>query len=43
MSALFALVKLTLIYGDDLHDTQDEALASFRRILGRAEAAGRMS
>ena len=37
---LFALVKLTLIYGDDLHDTEEEALASFRRILSRAEAAG---
>ncbi|HEX5030028.1 MAG TPA: STAS domain-containing protein [Tepidiformaceae bacterium] len=43
IKALFALVKLTLIYGDDLHETQDEALASFRRILSRAEAAGRMS
>lgn len=43
IKALFALVKLTLIYGDDLHETQDEALASFRRIMGRAEATGRMS
>ena len=41
IKALFALVKLTMIYGDDLHDTEDEALASFRRILSRAEAAGR--
>ena len=41
IKALFALVKLTLIYGADLHDTQDEALASFRRILSRAEAASR--
>lgn len=43
IKALFALVKLTLIYGDDLHETQDEALASFRRILGRVEAVGRMN
>lgn len=39
IKALFALVKLTLIYGEDLHDTEDEALASFRRILARAETA----
>ena len=38
IKAVFVLVKLTLIYGDDLHDTQDDALASFRRILSRAEA-----
>jgi anti-anti-sigma factor len=38
IKALFALVKLTLIYGDDLHDSEDEALASFRRILSKAEA-----
>ena len=38
VKALFALVKLTLIYGNDLHDTEAEALASFRRILSRAEA-----
>lgn len=45
IKVLFALVKLTLIYGSDLHDTEDEALASFRRILSRAEvqtAAGSM-
>ena len=45
IKAVFVLVKLTLIYGDDLHDTQNEALASFRRILGREEvrtAAGSM-
>jgi hypothetical protein len=34
------LVKLTLIYGDDLHDTEEDALASFRRIPGLSEAAG---
>lgn len=39
IKALFALVKLTLIYGADLHDTEDDALASFRRILARAETA----
>jgi anti-sigma B factor antagonist len=38
IKALFALVKLTLIYGDDLHDSEDKALASFRRILSKAEA-----
>ena len=38
IKALFALVKLTLIYGDDLHDSEDEALASFRRILSKAGA-----
>jgi len=38
IKALFALVKLTLIYGDDLYDSEDEALASFRRILSKAEA-----
>ena len=38
IKVLFALVKLTLIYGDDLHDSEDEALASFRRILSKAEA-----
>lgn len=41
IKALFELVKLTLIYCGDLHDTEDEALASFRRILTRAEAAAR--
>jgi len=39
IKALFVLVKLTLIYGDDLHDTEEDALSSFRRILGRTEAA----
>jgi anti-anti-sigma factor len=38
IKALFALVKLTLIYGNDLHDSEDEALASFRRILSKTEA-----
>jgi anti-anti-sigma factor len=38
IKALFALVKLTLIYGDDLHDSEKEALASFGRILSKAEA-----
>jgi anti-anti-sigma factor len=40
IKAVFVLVKLTLIYGDDLHDSEEEALASFRRILSRAEATG---
>ncbi len=35
---LFVLVKLTLIYGDDLHDSEEDALASFRRIPSKAEA-----
>jgi anti-anti-sigma factor len=35
---VFVLVKLTLIYGDDLHDSEEDALASFRRIPSKAEA-----
>ena len=35
---LFVLVKLTLIYGDDLHDSEEDAMASFRRIASKAEA-----
>jgi anti-anti-sigma regulatory factor len=31
---LFVLVKLVLIYGDDVHDTEEEALASFRQPVG---------
>ena len=42
IKALFELVKLTLIYGEDLHDTEEEAFASFRRILSR-EAAARLN
>jgi anti-anti-sigma factor len=38
IKAVFVLVKLTLIYGDDLHDTEEGALASFRRIFRRSEA-----
>lgn len=40
---IFVLVKLTLIYGDDLHDTEEEALASFRRILPQEEPAGHVT
>ena len=29
---IFVIVKLTLIYGQDLHDTEEEALASFRAL-----------
>src|SRR6185436_973516 len=29
---IFVIVKLTLIYGQDLHDTEEEALASFREL-----------
>jgi anti-anti-sigma factor len=29
---LFVLVKMPLVYGDDLHETEEEALASFREI-----------
>ena len=29
---IFVIVKLTLIYGQDLHDTEEEALASFRTL-----------
>lgn len=28
---IFVLVKLTLVYGDDIHDAEEEALASFRQ------------
>lgn len=38
IKAVFVLVKLTLIYGDDLHDSEEDALAGFRRIPGRTEA-----
>ncbi len=31
---LFVLVRLTLVYGDDVHETQEEALASFRSPVG---------
>jgi anti-anti-sigma factor len=27
---VFVLVRLTLVYGENLHDTEEEALASFR-------------
>ncbi len=29
---VFVLVKLPLVYGDDLHDTEADALAAFRRM-----------
>ena len=29
---LFVLVKLTLVYGENLHETEEEALASFRAL-----------
>jgi anti-anti-sigma factor len=29
---IFVIVKLTLIYGQDLHDTEEEALAIFREL-----------
>jgi anti-anti-sigma factor len=33
---VFVIVKLTLIYGDDIHDTEEEALASFRQLVPSA-------
>lgn len=35
---LFILVKLTLIYGEDLHDTEEQALAAFAAGAGAAKA-----
>jgi anti-anti-sigma factor len=35
---VFVLVKLTLIFGDDIHDTENDALASFRQPV---ESVGR--
>jgi len=35
---LFVLVRLTLLYGDDLHDTEEEALAAFHAPTGAAGA-----
>ncbi|HET9950522.1 MAG TPA: STAS domain-containing protein [Candidatus Eisenbacteria bacterium] len=29
---LFVLVKLTLVYGENLHETEEEALAAFRAL-----------
>jgi len=33
---VFILVKLTLVYGDNLHETLEEALASFSAAVGSA-------
>jgi len=33
---VFVLVKLTLVYGDDIHDTEADALAAFRQPVGSA-------
>lgn len=30
---IFVLVKLALVYGDDLHDTEADALAAFRLMI----------
>jgi anti-anti-sigma factor len=35
---IFVLVKLTLVYGDDVHETLEEALASFRSTVGSVDA-----
>ena len=34
LKQIFVIVRLTLVYGDDLHETQEEALASFRSTAG---------
>ncbi len=31
---IFLLVKLTLVYGDDICDTEEDALAAFRLLVG---------
>jgi anti-anti-sigma factor len=31
---LFVLVRLTLVYGDDLHDNEEQALAAFHAATG---------
>ena len=38
LKSVFIIVKLVFIYGDDLHDTEEEALAAFR---ATASSAGR--
>ena len=38
IQAVFLLVRLTLVYGDDIHDSEEEALTSFRQL---AASAGR--
>ena len=30
LEQIFVIVKLALVYGDNIHDTEEEALASFR-------------
>lgn len=35
---VFVLVRLTLVYGDDIHDTEEDALASFRQAVGSASS-----
>jgi len=36
---VFILVKLTLVYGDNLHETLEEALQSFRAAVGSGSAS----
>ena len=35
---VFVLVKLTLVYGDDLHETEEEALAAFPKANAAVDA-----
>lgn len=35
---VFVLVKLTLVYGDDLHETEKEAVDSFQNAVGSVGA-----
>lgn len=34
---LFVLVKMPMVYGDDLHETEEEALACFRQTVGSGQ------
>lgn len=34
---LFVLVKMPMVYGDDLHETEEEALASFRQMVASGQ------
>ena len=35
---IFVLVKLGLVYGDDVHDNEEEALATFRNVIAEKSA-----
>lgn len=38
INQLFVLVKLPLVYGEELHETLEEALGSFRSTVGSVDA-----